>query len=209
MSGSAFGTFRGDSSLSTIPISRFAQLKAWMIIFGVTDFSLSSPGIREASLLRHGDKVTLCKAAIAQTENSSQVGLIFEREVAPSVTIAQVEVIVYLSNRRFLQRRKLFRSSSHTLIAIVERMSMPDQRVVVSTLRDVVAALDSTGEQRPPGIMVVGWAVLALWGTGDVAVLDEGVEKDDEARVKRWLGDDAGWRVKEGLLDGWDAFQVV
>ncbi|KAJ6479195.1 uroporphyrin-III C-methyltransferase [Mycena vitilis] len=97
----------------------------------------------------------------------------------------------------------------HTPIAIVERASMPDQRVVVSTLRDVVAALDSTGEQRPPGIMVIGWAVLALWGAGDVAVLDEGAEKDDEARVKRWLGNNAGWRVKEGLPDGWDVFQIV
>ncbi|KAJ7194731.1 uroporphyrin-III C-methyltransferase [Mycena pura] len=88
-------------------------------------------------------------------------------------------------------------------IAIVERASMPDQRVVVSTLRDVVAALDSAGEQRPPGIMVIGWSVLALWGTGDIEVLEDGAEKDDEARVARWLGQGVGWRVKEGLPDGW------
>jgi uroporphyrin-III C-methyltransferase len=94
----------------------------------------------------------------------------------------------------------------YTPIAIVERASMPDQRVLVSTLRDVVTALDSVGEQRPPGIMVIGWAVLALWGTGDVEVLDEGAEKDDEARVTRWLGQDACWRVKEGMPDDWDAF---
>ncbi|KAJ6541669.1 uroporphyrin-III C-methyltransferase [Mycena capillaripes] len=94
----------------------------------------------------------------------------------------------------------------HTPIAIVERASMPDQRVVVSTLRDIVTALDSVGEQRPPGIMVIGWAVLALWGAGDVDVLDEGAEKGDEARVARWLGMDAGWRVREGLPEGWGAF---
>lgn len=39
---------------------------------------------------------------------------------------------------------------------------MPDQRVVYSTLRDVVQALESAGDQRPPGMIVIGWAVLAL-----------------------------------------------
>ncbi|KAF7330113.1 Uroporphyrin-III C-methyltransferase [Mycena sanguinolenta] len=94
----------------------------------------------------------------------------------------------------------------HVPIAIVERASMPDQRVLVSTLRDVVTALESAGEQRPPGIMVIGWAVLALWGAGDVEVLEDGAEADDEDRVASWLGGQAGWRVIEGLPDGWDAF---
>ncbi len=40
---------------------------------------------------------------------------------------------------------------------------MPDQRVVSSTLENIVDALESTGEQRPPGLMVVGvGGVLAL-----------------------------------------------
>ncbi|KAJ7447242.1 uroporphyrin-III C-methyltransferase [Mycena latifolia] len=94
----------------------------------------------------------------------------------------------------------------YTPIAIVERASMPDQRLVVSTLRDVVRALESAGEQRPPGLMVIGWAVLALWGAGDVEVLNDGAVQDDEARVARWLREGPGWRVTEGLPDGWDAF---
>ncbi|KAL1660873.1 uroporphyrin-III C-methyltransferase [Schizophyllum commune] len=91
----------------------------------------------------------------------------------------------------------------HTPIAIVERASMPDQRVVYSTLKDIVLAMESSGEQRPPGMIVLGWAVLALWEKGDVEVLEEGGENNDEERVKRWLGEDAGWRVREGLDAQW------
>lgn len=87
-------------------------------------------------------------------------------------------------------------------IALIERGSMPDQRVVASTLQDIVVAHESVGEQRPPGLFVVGWAVLALWGEGEVGVLEEGAESDDECRVRRWLGMER-WRVKEGVEDGW------
>ncbi|KAH0591573.1 hypothetical protein H2248_001627 [Termitomyces sp. 'cryptogamus'] len=98
----------------------------------------------------------------------------------------------------------------HTPIAIIERASMPDQRVISSTVRDIVRAMDSIGEQRPPGMMVIGWGVLALWGEGDVEVLDEGGEKMDEERVTKWLigsdGVGAAWRVSEGLDSGWEGF---
>ncbi|CAA7265022.1 unnamed protein product [Cyclocybe aegerita] len=95
---------------------------------------------------------------------------------------------------------------AHTPIAIIERASMPDQRVISSILKDIVRALESSGEQRPPGMMIIGWSVLALHRSGDVGVLDEDGEKEDETRVKRWLGgDDApGWRIREGLETGWE-----
>ena len=95
---------------------------------------------------------------------------------------------------------------SHTPIALIERASMPDQRVISSTLRDIVQALESVGEQRPPGMLVVGWAVLALWGPGDVGVLEENGEVVDEERVRRWLSSDGAitWRVKEGLDSEWE-----
>jgi len=93
----------------------------------------------------------------------------------------------------------------HTPIAIIERASMPDQRVIFSTLKDIVKALDSNGEQRPPGMMIVGWAVLALDGQGDMGVLDDNGEKQDENRVQRWLGNGSlGWMVQEGLETGWE-----
>lgn len=94
----------------------------------------------------------------------------------------------------------------NTPIAIIERASMPDQRVLTSTLENVVEALDRCGEQRPPGMMVIGWSVLALWGNGDVDILDDaGVKGDDVERVKAWL-DGKGWRVTEGLDSGWEDF---
>ena len=99
----------------------------------------------------------------------------------------------------------------YTPIAIVERASMPDQRVITSTLRDIVKALDSNGEQRPPGTMVIGWSVLALSGTGDVTVLDDDYDEGrDEERVSRWLGgnDAVGWKVQEGLDKRWESLLV-
>ena len=89
----------------------------------------------------------------------------------------------------------------HTPIAIIERASMPDQRAVVSTLKDIVNAMENVGEQRPPGMIVVGWSVLALSGEGDVKVLDEGIDKDQK-RVERWM-DGCGWRVLKRLAEDW------
>jgi uroporphyrin-III C-methyltransferase len=95
---------------------------------------------------------------------------------------------------------------AHLPIAVIERASMPDQRVISSTLENIVAALEYVGEQRPPGLLVVGWAVLALWGEGDVNVLADVAYCSDDDRVKRWLGGEkaARWRVREGLEHGWE-----
>jgi uroporphyrin-III C-methyltransferase len=86
---------------------------------------------------------------------------------------------------------------------------MPDQRVITSTLKDIVKALDSNGEQRPPGTMVIGWSVLALSGNGDVTVLDDHDKELDEERVSRWLGgsDAVGWKVQEGLDRVWESLE--
>ncbi|KAJ3721643.1 tetrapyrrole methylase [Lentinula raphanica] len=75
----------------------------------------------------------------------------------------------------------------HLPIAIIERASMPDQRVIESTLEDVESAMESAevGAQRPPGMMVIGWSVPALWGEGNVNVLggdDDGEGGEDAAK---------------------------
>jgi uroporphyrin-III C-methyltransferase len=92
---------------------------------------------------------------------------------------------------------------SNTPIALIERASMPDQRVIFSTLSSIAQALESAGDQRPPGMLVIGWSVLSLWAAGDVRVLDEGADADDENRVARWL-DGKRWMITEGLESGWE-----
>lgn len=91
----------------------------------------------------------------------------------------------------------------HLPIAIIERASMPDQRTVYSTLGHIAQALESIGEQRPPGMIVIGWAVLALHGAGDMTVLDAEAEQGDEDRVQKWLCGES-WRVVEGFDGVWD-----
>ena len=87
---------------------------------------------------------------------------------------------------------------------------MPDQRVISGTLGTISSAMAQVGEQRPPGMMVIGWSVLALEGEGDVEVLDDaktlgddekGLHAKDDERVQRWLGG-AGWRIHE-RSGGW------
>ncbi|KAI0673838.1 uroporphyrin-III C-methyltransferase [Trametes maxima] len=92
---------------------------------------------------------------------------------------------------------------SRTPIALIERASMPDQRVICSTLQDISAALESVGDQRPPGMLVIGWSVLSLWDKGDMTILEEGADSQDKQRLKAWLGEKL-WRVTEGLNAEWE-----
>ncbi|GAA98796.1 uncharacterized protein L969DRAFT_99455 [Mixia osmundae IAM 14324] len=111
-------------------------------------------------------------------------------------------------------------------IAIIERASSSDQRVIASTLDRIVAALQRHGEpQRPPGMMVIGWAVLSLDGEGDISMLDDmealqedesldrlqrdaAIEAADRARIDRWLAGETAI-VREGLPARWsDVFEA-
>lgn len=91
-------------------------------------------------------------------------------------------------------------------IAIIESASMPDQRIITGTLKSIQAAMDSIGEQRPPGMIVIGWTVLALWREGEITVLEDdeslNSETRDMKRVEKWLNG-RSWRVQEGLSKEW------
>jgi uroporphyrin-III C-methyltransferase len=121
----------------------------------------------------------------------------------------------------------------YTPIAIVERASCADQRVILSTLEHIVNVLERSGEARVPGMIVIGWSVLALAengagvgggcaGSGTVLddasacaklALEKGLkdsgktmlEESDRARVQKWLGGERGV-VREGLDEMWNLF---
>ncbi|KAJ2937018.1 hypothetical protein H1R20_g71, partial [Candolleomyces eurysporus] len=115
------------------------------------------------------------------------------------------QVVQSLTNTLSSNKREGAAYPLNTPVAIIERASMPDQRVITSTLKDIVQALESSGDQRPPGMIIVGWSVLCLHGRGDTEVLEEGAEKGDERRVERWLGAHK-WRVDTGIDANWDLF---
>ncbi|GAA5972228.1 hypothetical protein JCM8115_003417 [Rhodotorula mucilaginosa] len=89
----------------------------------------------------------------------------------------------------------------HLPIALVERASAPDQRVVATTVSRIAEVLASLPPHRPPGMIVVGWAVMCLDGEGDMGILDADPATDPE-RVDKWLGP-TGYKVREGLSEGW------
>lgn len=89
---------------------------------------------------------------------------------------------------------------------VVERGTMPDQRVVRSTLGGIVDAMADprVGAQRPPGMLVVGWACLGV-AEGVEGVSDDvgdGSSDRDAERVSRWLGGER-FVVVEGLDETW------
>lgn len=94
----------------------------------------------------------------------------------------------------------------YTPASIVERASMPDQRVIRATLSDIVEALNASGEQRPPGLLVVGWAVLSLSEEGDTSILGSvSDEAKDKERIRKWLGGQTR-KVSEGIDPLWSIF---
>ncbi|KAF8532094.1 tetrapyrrole methylase [Gautieria morchelliformis] len=95
---------------------------------------------------------------------------------------------------------------SYLPTCIIERGTMPDQRVVRSTLGGIVEAMSDprVGAQRPPGMMVVGWACLGV-AEGVEGVSDDegkGLQDRDLDRVSRWLGGEP-FVIVEGLDVSW------
>ncbi|KAG8408655.1 uroporphyrin-III C-methyltransferase [Metarhizium acridum] len=75
-----------------------------------------------------------------------------------------------------------------TPCAVVERASCPDQRVIRTTLRHVVEAVEAEGS-RPPGLLVVGAACEALFERekGRAWVVEDGFRGLDSGPDDKWM----------------------
>ncbi|KAF9011141.1 tetrapyrrole methylase [Cyathus striatus] len=192
-----------------------------LIVPGISS-ALAGPTLVNIPLTQRGvaDSFVVCTGVGRGGKSVQLPGYRRERTLVILMGVARLaSVINTLTSRGEVEGRDGERYPPETPIAIIERASMPDQRAILSTLGDVVQAVQAAGEQRPPGMMVIGWAVLALASAevnaGSVAqattssvvhnVLDDPLGERDAARVGIWLGG-RKWMFTEGL-QGWDVFE--
>jgi uroporphyrin-III C-methyltransferase len=183
-----------------------------IVIPGVSS-AIAGPTFAGIPVTQRGvaESMILCTGVGRQGKPSRLPGYIRSRTLVLLMGVARLDSLLktLLDEDVDPKLREGERYPSNLPIAIIERASMPDQRVVSATLGTISAAMTKIGEQRPPGMIVVGWSVLALHGDGDVEVLDDAkaptddakldidVQAKDKARVERWLAGES-WRVSEG-----------
>ncbi|GFZ49864.1 LOW QUALITY PROTEIN: hypothetical protein JCM24511_07267 [Saitozyma sp. JCM 24511] len=169
------------------------------VIPGVSS-ALAGPLMMGIPVTQRGvaESLILCTGVGRQGRAVQLPGYIKSRTLLVLMGVARIASIVDVLTSATSRGRDGTAYPKQLPIAVVERASSPDQRVVLSTLEHIEEALRSM-EERPPGMMVIGWAALALEGKGRVDVLDGA----DEAQVvQEWLGGEA-WKVREGLSDEW------
>jgi len=151
------------------------------------------------------ESVVVCTGVGRQGKDVSIPGYRRERTTVILMGVARLREMLEVLLDATSERRDGAVYPHHLPVAVIERASMPDQRVVTCTLGSIEEAFDAIGLQRPPGMIIVGWAVLALDGDGDTGVLDVGAEEFDMLRVAKWLGASIS-KVTEGLLPPWDSW---
>ena len=169
------------------------------VIPGVTS-AIAGPAMVGIPITQRGvaESMVMCTGVGRAGKAVSLPGYVKSRTLVILMGVARISSIISTLVSPESEGRQGSAFPPYLPIAVVERASSPDQRLIVSTLENIEAAVKSV-EERPPGMMVVGWTVLALEGRGRVDVLD-GV--DEKEVVNDWLGG-ARWRVREGLDEGW------
>lgn len=177
------------------------------VIPGISS-ALAAPLMMGIPVTQRGvaESLVLCTGVGRQGKAVQLPGYVKSRTLVMLMGVARISQIIEVLTSSTAAGRDGAAYPPHLPIAVIERASSPDQRVILSTLEKIQPALKQVDE-RPPGMMLVGWAALALEGKGRVDVLDR--SEDDEAEmVESWLaegqdGELKGWKVREGLNDEW------
>jgi uroporphyrin-III C-methyltransferase len=185
-----------------------------IVVPGVSS-ALAGPTFSNVSLTQRGvaESFVVCTGVGRQGRAVSLPGYVRSRTTVLLMGVARLNCLIDTLVQKDLPDGKGRRDGAaypaHLPIVIIERASMPDQRIIAGTLKGIQAAMESIGEQRPPGMIVIGWTVLALWSEGETTVLDEDESLDPETRdtqrIEKWLNG-RSWRVQEGLSKEWAEF---
>lgn len=147
------------------------------------------------------DSLVMC-TGVGRAGTAVQLpGYIKSRTLAILMGVARIDSVLAVLTAASNEGRDGAAYPLHLPVAIVERASSPDQRVILSTLEHISGAIASV-DQRPPGMILVGWAAMCLEGKGRVDILDGVDEKD---AVAGWLGG-RKYKTREGLPQDWSWF---
>jgi uroporphyrin-III C-methyltransferase len=152
------------------------------------------------------ESMILCTGVGRAGKSVQLPGYVRSRSLALLMGVARINQIVDVLTNPKGEGRDGMAYPRNLPIAVIEKASSPDQRAILSTLDNIEEALKSM-EERPPGMMLIGWAVLALEGEGRVDVLDRSEEGDGEV-VEQWMGGQR-WKVREGLGNGWTGLEGI
>ncbi|WVR07930.1 uroporphyrinogen-III C-methyltransferase [Kwoniella sp. DSM 27419] len=174
-----------------------------VVIPGISS-ALAAPLMMGIPVTQRGvaESLIMCTGVGRQGKAVQLPGYIKSRTLVMLMGVARINQIIEVltSTSPDAQGRDGKAYPRHLPIGIIERASSPDQRVILSTLGQIEDTLRKVDE-RPPGMMIVGWAALCLEGKGRVDVLDSGVEAE-EGIVQEWLGGE-GYKIREGLAEEW------
>ncbi|ODN76401.1 uroporphyrinogen-III C-methyltransferase [Cryptococcus wingfieldii CBS 7118] len=182
------------------------------VIPGISS-ALAAPLMMNIPVTQRGvaESLILCTGVGRQGRAVQLPGYVRSRTLVLLMGVARIQQIVDTLLSPDSPGRDGAAFPPHLPIAIIERASSPDQRLTLSTLSRIAPSLAELDE-RPPGMIVVGWAALALEGKGRVDILDM-PEEGEEAMVREWLAEEGreeegwksgeGWKVREGLNEDW------
>ncbi|WVQ95877.1 uroporphyrinogen-III C-methyltransferase [Kwoniella sp. CBS 9459] len=172
-----------------------------IVIPGISS-ALAAPLMMGIPVTQRGvaESLVMCTGVGRQGKAVQLPGYIKSRTLVMLMGVARINQIIDVLTSPEAKGRDGAAYPRHLPIGIIERASSPDQRVILSTLGEIEESLRKVDE-RPPGMMIVGWAALCLEGQGRVDILDRDVG-DEQSIVAEWLGED-GYKIREGLDEGW------